>query len=158
MIDHDRLFKELITTFFWEFVELFLPDLARYLDNNSIVFLDKEIFTDVTSGERHEVDILAKGKFRGSDSCFLVHCETQAQDPTRMPQRMFDYFGRLHAKFRLPVYPIVVLAHDSPASEPDCYEVKFPDLEVLRLTSGSFTCGGSTGATLCCNRTRSRPH
>ncbi len=26
------------------------------------VLLDKEIFTDITSGERHEVDLLAKAK------------------------------------------------------------------------------------------------
>ena len=30
-MDHDRLFKELISTFFVEFVELFLPDVARYM-------------------------------------------------------------------------------------------------------------------------------
>src|SRR6266536_2933087 len=133
MIDHDRLFKELITIFFWEFIELFLPELALYLDKESLAFVDKEIFTDVTAGERHEVDILARGRFRGSDSCFLVHCENQSQDPSRVPRRMFDYFGRLHGKYDLPVYPIVVLAHDSAAPEPDSYGVKFPDLEVLRF-------------------------
>jgi hypothetical protein len=30
MIDHDRLFKELLTTFFWEFIELFLPEITAY--------------------------------------------------------------------------------------------------------------------------------
>src|SRR5690349_11065082 len=58
MMDHDRLFKELISTFFLEFVQLFLPDVAAYLDAASIEFLDKEIFTDVTAGEKHEVDLL----------------------------------------------------------------------------------------------------
>jgi hypothetical protein len=28
MIDHDRLFKELLTEFYADFIELFLPDLA----------------------------------------------------------------------------------------------------------------------------------
>ncbi len=59
MIDHDRLFKELLTTFFWEFIELFLPEVAAYLDRESITFMDKEIFTDVTAGERYEADLLA---------------------------------------------------------------------------------------------------
>ena len=27
-MDHDRLFKELLTTFFVEFLDLFLPDIA----------------------------------------------------------------------------------------------------------------------------------
>jgi hypothetical protein len=29
MIDHDRLFKELISTFFVEFLDLFLPQIAK---------------------------------------------------------------------------------------------------------------------------------
>ncbi|MFB8788919.1 MAG: hypothetical protein U7123_08735 [Potamolinea sp.] len=57
MIDHDRLFKELLSTFFWEFVELFLPKVAAYLERDSIFFLNQEVFTDVTSGERREVDL-----------------------------------------------------------------------------------------------------
>ena len=31
-MDHDRLFKELLTTFFVEFVELFFSELAAYPD------------------------------------------------------------------------------------------------------------------------------
>ena len=48
MIDHDRLVKELLTTFFWEFIEFFLPEVAIYLERDSISFIDKEVFTDVT--------------------------------------------------------------------------------------------------------------
>jgi hypothetical protein len=48
-MDHDRIFKELLTVFFVEFIELFLPDVAAYLDPTSIAFLDKEAFTDVTA-------------------------------------------------------------------------------------------------------------
>jgi hypothetical protein len=38
-IDHDRLFKELISTFFLEFVDLFLPQIAVDIDRDSIHFL-----------------------------------------------------------------------------------------------------------------------
>ena len=54
MVDHDRLFKELISTFFLEFIDLFFPEVRDYIEAGSLDFLDKEIFTDVTSGERHE--------------------------------------------------------------------------------------------------------
>ena len=54
MIDHDRLFKELLSTFFVEFLELFFPDVSEYLERDSLVPMDKELFTDVTSGERYE--------------------------------------------------------------------------------------------------------
>jgi hypothetical protein len=59
MIDHDRLFKELISTFFIEFLELFFPQVLAYTDTSSIEFLDKEIFTDVTEGEEYETIPLA---------------------------------------------------------------------------------------------------
>ena len=96
MIDHDRLFKELLTTFFVEFIELFLPSVARYLDGDRIEFLDKEVFTDVTVGERHEADLVVKARFRGQDTCFLVHLESQSVREPSFAKRMFRYFARLH--------------------------------------------------------------
>jgi hypothetical protein len=114
MIDHDRLFKELLTTFFAEFVDLFLPDVAAYLDHSSLTFLDKEVFTDVTSGERHEADIVARARFRDEDAFFLVHVENQATPQAEFGQRMFRYFARLYEKHGLPVYPVVVFSYDAP--------------------------------------------
>ena len=59
-MDHDRLFKELISAFFVEFVELLLPEIASYVDPQAVIVpLDKEIFTDVTVGDKHEVDLVA---------------------------------------------------------------------------------------------------
>ena len=62
-VDHDRLFKDLISTLFIEFIELFFPEVMNYLDPDSITFLDKEVFTDVTEGEKHECDLFAQVKF-----------------------------------------------------------------------------------------------
>lgn len=131
-MDHDRLSKELLTTFFVEFLELFFPDLVQELDRDSIEFLDKEIFTDVTEGERREVDLVVKARFRGEDSFFLIHVENQAQPQTEFGRRMFSYFARLHGKHGLPVYPIALFSYDEPQrAEPDEYRVKFSDLDVL---------------------------
>ena len=133
MIDHDRLFKELLTEFFGDFVDLFLPELAGYLDKASLVFLDKEIFTDVTSGATHEADLVVRARFCSQDSFFLVHLEHQAQAQRDFGRRMFRYFARLHDKHAMPVYPIVVFSHASNLPEPDHYEVAFPDLAVLQF-------------------------
>lgn len=102
MIDHDRLFKELLSTFFWEFIELFFPAVTTYLERDSITFLDKELFADVTSGERREVDLVVKARFR-EDSFFLLHCEHQSQAEANFGRRMFRYFARLYEKHALPV-------------------------------------------------------
>jgi predicted transposase YdaD len=133
-LDHDRLFKELITTFFVEFVELFLPEVRAYLDRNSVEFLDKEVFTDVTEGERHEADIVVKARFREEDAFFLIHVENQASAQPEFGRRMFRYFARLYEKHGLPVYPVVVFSYREPKRpEPDEFRVTFPDLDVLEF-------------------------
>jgi hypothetical protein len=59
-----------------------LPELAAYWDSSYIEFLDKEIFTDIAGGERHEVDLLIKTRFRGrGDIVFLIHLENQRCRP-----------------------------------------------------------------------------
>ena len=84
-MDHDRLFKELLRAFFSDFLAVFCPELAEYLDADSVGFLDKEVFTDVTHGERHEADLVAKARFRGKPLGFLIHVEAQARQQTDVP-------------------------------------------------------------------------
>ncbi|HEY9876014.1 MAG TPA: hypothetical protein V6D12_21465 [Candidatus Obscuribacterales bacterium] len=47
MIDHDRLFKELISTFFVEFLELFFPEVIAYQNKNSGVRSQESEFLSV---------------------------------------------------------------------------------------------------------------
>jgi predicted transposase/invertase (TIGR01784 family) len=132
MIDHDRLFKELLSTFFVEFIQLFLPKVFAYLEPDSITFLNQEIFTDLTSGERREVDLLAKIRFQGQDTCFLIHLENQSKAQTDFARRMFHYFARLDEKYRLTVYPVVIFSFDAPQRlELSHYQVQFPDRKIL---------------------------
>ncbi|MDJ1181374.1 DUF4351 domain-containing protein [Roseofilum sp. BLCC_M91] len=134
MIDHDRLFKELLSTFFVEFLQLFFPQVINYIDTQSIILLDKEVFTDVTEGEKHESDLIFQVKFRGKPSYFLVHVEAQSSSKKDFERRMFVYFARLHEKFALPVYPIVLFSYDTPLKEAkNKYKVTFPDLNVLQF-------------------------
>jgi hypothetical protein len=129
---HDQLFKLLLTNFFTEFVELLLPEVMKYLDTETIEFQPMELFTDLTSGESHKVDVLVKARFRGTDTCFLIHVENQASSEAAFNRRMFRYFGRLHDRFDLPIYPVALLSYDSPLRpEPSRYDVEFPDLHVV---------------------------
>ena len=132
MIDHDRLFKELLSTFFVDFVELFLPEVLPYLDTNSLNFLDKEVFTDVTAGKRYETDLIVKAKFLEQKACFLVHVEHQSETEKDFDKRMFRYFARLYEKYDLPIYPVVIYSQNSPKRpEPDNHKISFPDRLVL---------------------------
>jgi hypothetical protein len=133
MIDHDRLFKELLLTFFLEFLDLFVPEV-RALEDDSVEFIDKELFTDITSGDRHLVDILAKVRFKGKDTFFLIHVESQAQHQPDFAKRMFRYFARLHEKYDLPVFPVGLLTYEAPMTiEPEEYKIAFDDRPVLRF-------------------------
>ena len=128
MIDHDRLFKELIETFFLDFVDLFLPEVALYLERDTISFLDKELFTDVTAGESHEADLVVKGRFKGKEAFFLIHIEAQSSRESGFARRMFRYFARLYDKFDVPVYPVAIFSYDTPFTrEDDCHIVAFPN-------------------------------
>jgi predicted transposase/invertase (TIGR01784 family) len=134
VIDHDRLFKELIATFFVEFIQLFFPEIINCLEPNQITFLDKEVFTDVTEGEKYESDLVAQVQFRGQSSFFLIHLEAQSSSQPEFNRRMFTYFARLHQKFALPVYPIVIFSYDRPQKEAILqYKIEFPDLKVLEF-------------------------
>jgi hypothetical protein len=134
MTDHDPLFKELIRTFFVEFVDLFLPGVTAYLERSSLEFLDKEVFTDIASGESHEADLAVKARFQGRDSYFLIHVEHQASAEAEFGRRMFRYFARFYERHALPVYPVVVFSYDAPhRSEPTSHAVEFPDFRVLEF-------------------------
>ncbi len=134
MIDHDHLFKELLSTFFVEFFDLFFPQVIAYFELGSIFLENTELSTDVTAGERYEVDLIAKARLRGKESFFLIHAENQAYPQVQFRRQMLRYFARLSEKFALPVYPVVIYSSDAPRRpEPNIYRVEFPDKVVLEL-------------------------
>ena len=59
-LDHDALFKLVLTAFFREFIDLVAPDLAAALDPAPPVFLDKERFADLFDPDRREADLVAQ--------------------------------------------------------------------------------------------------
>ncbi|NMB40403.1 MAG: transposase, partial [Firmicutes bacterium] len=59
-INHDLLFKKLLTTFFQEFMEAFFPEADRLIDYSYLEFLTQELIVDITTGEKKYIDILVK--------------------------------------------------------------------------------------------------
>jgi len=155
MIDHDRLFKELLTTFFVEFIELFFPAVAGYLQPDTVTFLDKELFTDIAGGERREADIVVQAQFRDKAAFFLIHVEHQAEAEADFSRRMFRYFTRLYEKYALPVYPIVLFSYDAPhREEPASHAVRFPDLAVLEFNYRVIQLNRLNWRVMCASATR----
>jgi len=115
-MNHDRLLKELFSTFFVEFLELFFPELVTYLEQDSISFLDQTLLSEMTTEEKNGSKLLVQAKFRGQDSLFLIYWENQAQAPKDFSQQIFHYFSHLYQQYELPVYPIAIFADDEPDS------------------------------------------
>ena len=137
-IDHDAIFKELLSTFFLDFLELFVPQVFEYAEPSEFSLEPtetvREVFSPIVKGKKKVADVVARLKFRDEPACFLIHLESQssAYSEEDFRWRMFHYFARLHEKFRLPVYPIALFTFDEPFQEQDNrYVVSFPDREVL---------------------------
>ena len=133
-INHDQKFKELISTFFIEFLDLFLPELARTIEPNSVIFREQEYFVDLVEGETKIIDLLAEVKLAGEEATVLIHIEPQSTSRTSFPQRLFFYFSRLHQKHLKRIYPIALFSYDQPAEAANSqYTVEFPNLKVLEF-------------------------
>lgn len=131
MQDHDRLFKQLLTSFFAEFIQLFFSEIHQRIDWSSLEFLDKEVFSD--QPKKRHVDLLVKVRTRKEDPLvLLIHVEHQAQSQSDFAERMFDYYCYLRIAYRLPVFPIALFSFDSPARlEPDQFLNQLLDLRVI---------------------------
>ena len=132
--NQDQKFKELISTFFIEFLDLFVPELAILIEPDSVIFREQEYFVDLVEGETKIVDLLAEVKLSGQDATVLIHIEPQSTRRTSFPQRLFFYFSRLHQKHLKRIYPIALFSYDQPAEAAKSqYTVEFPNLKVLEF-------------------------
>ena len=140
-IDHDAIFKELLSTFFLDFLELFVPQVLEYSEPSEFSLEPtetvREVFSPIGQGKKKVADVVARLRFRDQPTCFLIHVESQSSAYTQedFRWRMFHYFARLHEKFRLPVYPIALFTFDEPYQEQEnSYVVSFPDRQVLEFS------------------------
>jgi predicted transposase/invertase (TIGR01784 family) len=140
-IDHDQLFKQLLSTFFLDFLDLFVPELAINIDRDNLEFLPQEYFTDIVEGERRAMDLVVRVNLRHRPNepevgkvWAIINCEHQSNSQADFQRRLFFYFAQLHRKYLEPVYPIAIFSFDEPQrQEPDRYRVRLPGLDILEF-------------------------
>ena len=130
LIDHDRLFKMLIETFFEEFMVLFLPEAAELIDFSQVTFLQQEVFSDLIEGEKKVVDLLVETKLHEEDGMILIHVEPQSHVQPNFNERMYLYHNRLYEKHRKRILPVAIFSYDEKKQEPDHFALRFPFLDV----------------------------
>jgi hypothetical protein len=140
MTSHDAHFKQLLRTFFREFLEAFVPELGRDLKPGLIEFLDKELVRRKGRALRARlVDLVAKVPFRDQPGFVLVHVEHQAQRQAETRRRLFFYAVWLMEQYGLPVYPILLASYDRPrAPEPDRFVLDVRGLRVVDFRNFRF--------------------
>ena len=131
--DHDRLFKELIQTFFEEFIEGFFPEIYPQINFSSVKFLEQEVFTDIVKGERRKIDILAETSFQGTSQLILIHIEPQSTYQKEFNERMFIYCSRLYEKYRKPILPIAIFSYNDKRSVPAQFTIDVPTQQILKF-------------------------
>ena len=140
-IDHDQLFKQLLSTFFLEFLDLFACELAHNIDLNSLEYLPQEYFTDLIEGERRAMDLVVRARLLRRPNepdvgkvSVIIDCEHQSSTQANFQRRMFFYFAQLHREYLESVYPIAIFSFEEPKrQEQDKYRVKLPGLDVLEF-------------------------
>ncbi len=127
---HDQLFKQLIHTFFKEFLEVFFPEVHENIDFHTIRPLSEEVYTDLIEGRTRRLDIVVETKLKGTDVVIIVHVEPQSSAQTYFHERMYQYFSLLYNKYRKPIIPIAVLTYPE-NWEKKKYMMAFPFFHVL---------------------------
>src|SRR5699024_3313675 len=127
---HDQLFKELINTFFKEFLEAFFPDVHDNIDFHAIKPLSEEVYTNLLEGSTRRLDIVVETTLKGTDVVVIVHVEPQSYKQDDFHERMYHYFSLLYNKYQKPIVPIAVFSYKE-SWEKDQYTIEFPFFHVL---------------------------
>jgi hypothetical protein len=108
-MDHDRLHKLLLETFFEPFLAAFVPRLAAELTPMSLVSVSQEVLAETLGQGDRRADLVMRGRVRGRNAFLLVHVEVQSRPDPALRERMYRYHQRLEVKHGLDVHPVVVL-------------------------------------------------
>jgi len=110
--------KETLTLFLREYFELFFPDLAKRMNFETAIFLDKEmvaLFEEKQNADggkdQHRITdalVLIEILLNEGPEHILIHWEQESEKEADFEERMFHYFCGIYFKFRKPVFPIAM--------------------------------------------------
>ena len=130
-IPHDQLFKQLLRTFFGEFMEAFFPEIQEHIDFSVLKPLSEQMYTDLIDGKSQTVDILIETKLKNEDTIIIIHVEPQSYYETDFNERMFRYYSSIYQRERKPILPIALFSYNEKRNEKSQFSMSFPFFHVL---------------------------
>src|SRR6185437_7714772 len=104
---HDQTFKDLLSPFFYDFLKLFLPQIAEGIDPTTVKALPTEVFTDIPEGEQRTGDVLVQVEpLDGAPELVFIHTEVQGKEGPELPYRMWEYNALYTLRYKRPVISV----------------------------------------------------
>ena len=122
-MDHDQLFKAVLSACLAAFLELFFPELVTQIDLTQARFVDKELFSAPPMGPGREVDLVVEAPVRAPAGAaptapsagrepggmlVAIWIEIQAQRDPAFIWRMLEYYALVRRIIGLSVLPIAL--------------------------------------------------
>jgi hypothetical protein len=138
------LAKDLVRTFFQDFLGLAAPEAAGRLRLEEASFIDTQSSTDWPAGRRREMDLVVRVPSSSPGRRpVLIHVEVERQARTRMGLRMWLYYMQLRLRYNLLVVPILLnLRGGAPGVSRGRLMEGFDDPETARFRFWSFSLSG----------------
>jgi hypothetical protein len=128
-LDHDGLWKDLIERFFWQMLEMVLPELYKDADTSrEHSFLDKE-FRDILNTadpvihtSPHFADyVIAVPMKNGDMELILLHVEIQGKGGGNLTARMYHYKNLIFAHYMKEPVALAIVTDKRPRNEAEYY-------------------------------------
>jgi len=116
--------KETIRLFLKEYFQLFFPNLAGFMNFESVQFKDKELislFGDHENPEQLKIAdllIMIQILMDNNPEWIMIHWEQQSEKQAHFEERMFHLFSGIYYQFRKIVFPIAMFTDNARWTKP----------------------------------------
>ena len=142
--EQDTPWKDIVETFFPQFLEFFFPDIHRDIDfTKKYEWLDKElqkIQKESKIGKRLADKLVKVFLKDGSERWLLLHIEVQSTQEENFAERVYVYNYRIFDRYHKEVISLVILTDKSDTFRPGKHEInrwgfkltcEFPVIKIL---------------------------
>ncbi len=132
---HDDLVKALLSQprLLADFFRAFVPEVLEFADLSAVEYLDKE-HPRSRRRPRRSGDLLVKVRWKGRETVFLIHIESQGRAEAAVLQRLVEYAMRDSIRYGIPVMPVLLLTYPKPEKpHPNTLDWQFGQVASIRI-------------------------